>query len=52
MSTLAGIASVTVFASGDVAFEFSLVGASELADTALGFKHYEHTSNRTNLLLS
>ena len=50
VSALASTGSVTGFASGGVVFEFALVGTSELADTALGFKHYEHTSDIDRVL--
>jgi hypothetical protein len=50
VSALAGTGSVTVFASGGVDFGFVLVGTSELADTASGFRHYEHTSDIDRVL--
>jgi hypothetical protein len=40
----------SVFASGGVNFDFALVGASELADTGRGFRHYRHNNNVKSVL--
>jgi hypothetical protein len=50
-SGLAESGSLLIVGLGDVSAEFALAGGAELADTASGFRHFEHTSTFERVLV-